>query len=98
VSRRSLAPREVLDRVEAGEVRLLDLRTWPERRLMGAPPGARPAGLLSSVVRPAGADAVYLCAHAVRSKWTLRRGAAEVAGGFRAWRRQGLPVEPPAER
>jgi rhodanese-related sulfurtransferase len=29
----------------------------------------------------------------VRSKATLRNGAAEVAGGFVAWRRAGLPIE-----
>jgi rhodanese-related sulfurtransferase len=98
VSARSLAPREVLADVQAGRVQLLDLRTWPERKLMGAPPGARPVRLLAHLARPAGPEAVYLCAHAVRSKWTRRRGAAEVAGGFRAWRRQGLPVEPARDR
>jgi hypothetical protein len=36
---------------------------------------------------------IHLCQHAVRSKATLRRGAAEVAGGFVAWQRAGLPVE-----
>jgi rhodanese-related sulfurtransferase len=30
----------------------------------------------------------------VRSKLTLRNGAAEVAGGFKAWREAGLPVDP----
>ena len=39
--------------------------------------------LLRHLLRPAGPDSVYLCAHAVRSQWTLRQGAAEVAGGFR---------------
>jgi rhodanese-related sulfurtransferase len=34
-----------------------------------------------------------LCQHAVRSKATLRAGAAEVAGGFVAWKRAGLAIE-----
>jgi hypothetical protein len=42
---------------------------------------------------PEGPGTIYLCQHAVRSKWTLRRGAAEVAGGFVAWKNAGLPVE-----
>jgi hypothetical protein len=35
---------------------------------------------------------VYLCQHAVRSKLTGRRGAAEITGGWVAWTRAGLPV------
>jgi rhodanese-related sulfurtransferase len=92
VTGRSLPPEQVLVDVQAGRVRLLDLRTWPERRLFGSPPDAEPVSLLRHLLRPAGPDAVYLCAHAVRSKWTLRHGAAEVAGGFRAWRSHGLPT------
>ena len=88
---RSLPPRQVLVDVQAGQVALLDLRTWLERRAVGSPPGARPVSLLRHMLRPAGPEAVYLCAHAVRSKWTLRNGAAEVAGGYRAWRKHGLP-------
>jgi rhodanese-related sulfurtransferase len=42
---------------------------------------------------PEGPGAIYLCQHAVRSKATLRNGAAEVAGGFVAWQRAGLPIE-----
>jgi hypothetical protein len=64
---RSLPPEQVLADVQAGRVRLLDLRTWPERRLLGSPPGAQPVSL-------------------------LRHGAAEVAGGFRAWRERELPT------
>jgi rhodanese-related sulfurtransferase len=41
----------------------------------------------------ASTGSIYLCQHAVRSKATLRNGAAEVSGGFVAWRRVGLPVE-----
>lgn len=93
MTRRSVAPAQVLAEVEAGHVRLLDLRTSLERRLFGGPPGAEPVSLVRHVLRPAGPEAVYLCAHAVRSKWALRRGAAEVAGGYRAWRRLGLPTE-----
>jgi rhodanese-related sulfurtransferase len=44
-------------------------------------------------VKPEGERAIYLCQHAVRSKLTMRNGAAEVAGGFVAWERAGLPVE-----
>ena len=89
---RSLPPEQVLQAVQDGRVQLLDLRSWPERRLLGRPPGARPVSLLRHLLRPAGPGAVYLSAHAVRSKWTLRRGAVEVAGGYRAWCQQGLPT------
>ena len=44
-------------------------------------------------MHPEGPGTVYLCQHAVRSKLTLRWGAAEVAGGFSAWRDAGLPIE-----
>ncbi len=91
-ARRSLPPAEVARGVAAGRLRLLDLRTRAERALLGAPPGAQPVGLLRHVLRPQGEDAVYLCAHAVRSRWTLRHGAAQVDGGFRRWRAEGLPV------
>lgn len=90
---RSLPPEQVLADVQAGRLQLLDLRTWPERRLLGSPPGAQPVSLLRYLLRPAGPDSVYLCAHAVRSKWTRRRGAADVAGGFRAWRKRQLPTK-----
>jgi len=47
---------------------------------------------------PAGHHTVYLACpeRAVRGRRRLgepRLGAAEVAGGYRAWRRQGLPTE-----
>lgn len=93
MSGKALPPAQVLQAVQDGRVQLLDLRSWPERRLLGRPPGARPVSLLRHLLRPAGPGTVYLCAHAVRSKWTLRQGAAEVAGGYRAWGRQGLPTE-----
>ena len=91
---RSLSPAEAYRRAIAGEVRILDLRTSLERRRYGGPPGAVPVSLPRHVARPEGEGAVYLCQHAMRSKLTLRNGAAEVAGGFRAWRKAGLPVEP----
>lgn len=47
--------------------------------------------MLRHLIRPDSAGTVYLCAHAVRSKWTLRNGTAEIAGGYRVWRQQGLP-------
>ena len=90
---RSLDPEAVWSAMERGEVQLLDLRTALERRRYGAPPGAQAVSLANHVARPEGPDAVYLCQHAVRSKATLRRGAAEVAGGFVAWKKAGLPIE-----
>jgi rhodanese-related sulfurtransferase len=45
------------------------------------------------LLNPEGEGAIYLCQHAVRSKLTLRAGAAEVAGGFAAWQSADLPVE-----
>jgi rhodanese-related sulfurtransferase len=90
---RSLDPREVWQALERGEARLLDLRTELERRRYGAPPGAIPVSLAKHTLKPEGERAIYLCQHAVRSKLTLRNGAAEVAGGFVAWERAGLPVE-----
>ena len=90
---RSIEPREVWQALECGEVRLLDLRTELERRRYGAPPGAIPVSFAKHTVKPEGERAIYLCQHAVRSKLTLRNGAAEVAGGFVAWERAGLPVE-----
>jgi rhodanese-related sulfurtransferase len=89
----SLDPKTVLERVRAGEVRLLDLRTRAERKRYGAPPGAEHVSLARHLVHPEGPGTVYLCQHAVRSKLTLRNGAAEVAGGFSAWRDAGLPVD-----
>ena len=90
---RSLEPEAVWAAVERGEARLLDLRTGGERRRYGAPPGAKPVSLMKHTAAPDGPGAIYLCQHAVRSKVTLRRGAAEVAGGFVAWKKAGLPVE-----
>ena len=90
---RSIDPREVWQALERGEARLLDLRTELERRRYGAPPGAIPVLLAKHTVKPEGERAIYLCQHAVRSKLTMRNGAAEVAGGFLAWERAGLPVE-----
>jgi rhodanese-related sulfurtransferase len=79
--------------MERGQARLLDLRTGVERRRYGTPPGAIPVSLTRHLVKPEGEGTIYLCQHAVRSKATLRNGAAEVAGGFVAWERAGLPVE-----
>lgn len=90
---RSLEPEAVWAAVERGEARLLDLRSGIERRRYGAPPGAKPVSLAKHTASPEGPGAIYLCQHAVRSKLTLRRGAADVAGGFVAWEKAGLPVE-----
>lgn len=89
----SLEPHEAWALMERGQARLLDLRTGVERRRYGAPPGAIPVSLTRHLVKPEGEGTIYLCQHAVRSKATLRNGAAEVAGGFVAWERAGLPVE-----
>lgn len=89
---RSLSPELAQRAVQSGELELLDLRTWLERLLMGSPAGAPHVNLIRHLLRPAGPDTIYLCAHAVRSKWTLRGGAAEVEGGFRRWRRDGQPT------
>jgi rhodanese-related sulfurtransferase len=90
---KSLEPEAAWNAVQLGFAEILDLRTAFERRRYGAPPGARHVSLAKHVVRPEGPGAIYLCQHAVRSKGTLRRGAAEVAGGFAAWIEAGLPVE-----
>jgi rhodanese-related sulfurtransferase len=89
----SVEPQEVWALLERGDARLIDLRTKIERRRYGAPPGAIPVSLVRHVLKPECEGAIYLCQHAVRSKATLRNGAAEVAGGFVAWRRAGLPIE-----
>jgi rhodanese-related sulfurtransferase len=93
VMARSLSPQEVWALLQRGEARLLDLRTEVERRHYGAPPGAIPVSLARHLLKPEGEGSIYLCQHAVRSKATLRNGAAEVAGGFAAWRQARLPVE-----
>jgi rhodanese-related sulfurtransferase len=90
---RSLEVKAVWATLERRDARLLDLRTEIERRRHGAPPGAEPVSLAAHVANPEGPGVVYLCQHAIRSKLTLRRGAAEVAGGFVAWEKAGLPVE-----
>ena len=90
---RSLEPREVWALLQRRDAQLLDLRTEVERRRFGAPPGAQPVSLTRHIVKPEGAGAIYLCQHGVRSKATLRKGASEVAGGFVAWQRAGLPTE-----
>jgi hypothetical protein len=82
MTRRSLEPREVWALLECGDARLLDLRTEVERRHYGAPPGAVSVSLARHLLSPDGQGTIYLCQHAVRSKATLRNGAAEVAGGF----------------
>jgi rhodanese-related sulfurtransferase len=90
---RALEPKEAWAAISRGEAELFDLRTRSERRRHGAPPGAKAVSLAKHVVRPEGSGAIYLCQHAVRSKATLRRGAAEVAGGYVAWKKAGLPVD-----
>jgi rhodanese-related sulfurtransferase len=90
---RSLEPQAAWNAVELGFAEILDLRTEIERRRYGAPPGARHVSLIKHMASPEGPGSIYLCQRALRSKATLRRGAAEVAGGFAAWQEAGLPVE-----
>ena len=96
MTQRSFEPHEAWELVQRGDARLLDLRTEVERRIHGAPPGAVHVSFFDHLFKPEGEGAIYLCQHAVRSKATLRAGAAEVAGGFAAWERAGLPIEKPA--
>ena len=90
---RSLSPEAAWNAVQLGFGEILDLRTGIERRRFGAPPRAKPVSLAKHMASPEGPGAIYLCQHAIRSKVTLRHGAAEVAGGFAAWKEAGLPVE-----
>jgi rhodanese-related sulfurtransferase len=89
----AIPPPDAWQAAQRGELRILDLRTDAERRRSGWPPGAEKVSLLRHAVRPDGPATAYLCQHALRSKLTRRRGAPEVAGGFAAWLRAGLPVE-----
>jgi rhodanese-related sulfurtransferase len=93
----SVTPEDAWAAVQAGQARLLDLRTEAERRMFGWPPGAPRVSLARHVVLPGSEDTIYLCQHANRSKLTGRRGAAEVAGGWPAWERAGLPIERPKD-
>jgi rhodanese-related sulfurtransferase len=70
---------------------MYDLRTRAERLLFGWPPGSVKVSLARHRLRP-DPEAIYLCQHAVRSKGPARQGAAEVEGGFVAWRQAGLPI------
>ncbi len=90
---KSVTPAEAWAGLQRGDVRILDLRTGPERRRYGWPPGAQAVSLVRHIADPEGPPAVYLCQHAVRSKLTARNGAGEVRGGFKAWLEAGLPVE-----
>jgi rhodanese-related sulfurtransferase len=90
---RSIPPERAWELVGRGEARLLDLRTEVERRRYGWPPGAPRVSLARHIARPGGPQTIYLCQHANRSRLTARRGAAEVAGGWPAWREAGLPIE-----
>jgi rhodanese-related sulfurtransferase len=88
-----MKPEAAWGAVQLGFAEILDLRTGIERRRYGAPPGAKPVSLAQHIRNPEGPGAIYLCQRAIRSKATLRHGAAEVAGGFAAWMEDGLPVE-----
>ena len=79
--------------VEAGNARLLDLRTELERRRYGWPPGSPRVSLARHIAAPGGPETICLCQHANRSKLTGRRGAAEVAGGWPAWEAARLPIQ-----
>jgi rhodanese-related sulfurtransferase len=90
---RSIAPEQAWKQVARGEAQLLDLRTELERRRYGWAPGVQRVSLTRHIAWPGGADTIYLCQHANRSKLAAWRGAAEVAGGWPAWEAAGLPIE-----
>jgi rhodanese-related sulfurtransferase len=89
----AISPTNAWKLATQGDARLLDLRTRTERRRYGWPPGSPRVSLLRHILWPDGPGTIYLCQHANRSKLTGRRGAAEVAGGWVAWERAGMPVE-----
>lgn len=91
----SVTAAEAWARVQRGEARLLDLRTEAERRRYGWPPGSPRVSLARHIAAPGGADTIYLCQHANRSKLTGRRGASEVRDGWLGWEQAGLPIERP---
>jgi CIC family chloride channel protein len=88
---RSLPADEAWAAASRGELAILDLRTRAERRRYGWPPLAPRVSLLRHALWPDGPRTVYLCQHAVRSRLTLWRGAAQIEGGWVAWQRVGLP-------
>jgi CIC family chloride channel protein len=89
---RSFTAGEAWAAASRGEVAILDLRTGSERHRYGWPPGAPRVSLLRHVFWPGGPSTVYLCQHGIRSRLTLWRGAAQIEGGWLAWREAGLPV------
>ncbi len=89
----AIPPKQVYRQVSRGDAKVLDLRTRAERQRFGWPPGSTRVSLLRHIIWPEGTGTIYLCQHANRSKLTGRRGAAEVAGGWVAWEKAGLPVE-----
>jgi rhodanese-related sulfurtransferase len=91
--RREVSASQAWGAAQRGEAQILDLRTELERRRHGWPPGAKRVSLLRHVAWPEGEGAIYLCQHAKRSKLTRWRGAAEIAGGWKAWEAARLPVE-----
>lgn len=90
---KAITPHQAWDAVERNEAEILDLRTRAERRRYGWPPGAKRVSLLRHSLVPRKGGAIYLCQHAVRSKVPALRGAPEVAKGFVAWQKAGLPIE-----
>jgi rhodanese-related sulfurtransferase len=86
---RSLTAEQAWGAVQRGQARLLDLRTELERRRYGWPPSTPRVSLARHVLWPGGQDTIYLCQHANRSKLTGWRGAAEIEGGWLAWKNAG---------
>lgn len=95
---RAIEPHVVWERSSRGEIEVLDLRTRAERKRYGWPPGARRVSLMRHMVRPRGPNTVYLCQHAGRSKLTGRRGATEVAHGWKGWKEAELPIQRHGDR
>lgn len=80
------------DEVEHGRARILDLRSRFERAVWGYPPGSKKVSFLAHAFRP-DHNAIYLCQHALRSKWLRYKGAREIENGFRGWVDAGLPIQ-----
>lgn len=100
----SLSPAEVYKRLEAGEIRLVDVREADELAAVSVPGAeAAPLSALSFLnLSPASAQKpiVFMCNSGSRTRANsdlLERVAAgpawQVLGGVEAWQKAGLPVE-----
>jgi len=99
-----ISPDDALRRVLAGELRLVDLRGRAEVLGSGAIEIAEPLAdrQLLQVLAESGQPVALLCQRGVRSARLCAEvsdsspvGVLNVAGGFDAWRKAGLPVSEP---